>query len=135
MTPTDLIAECQRRGIALAPALDYDAPDGALDADLEKRLREHKLDVIRELAVPARADLRFSPAGPDWRFEWLREMGILALRWRDALDAEVTALLRELLAETPRTLEEWLALGRMIAAAEADLRRAGKLPPVPNFGP
>jgi len=32
-------------------------------------------------------------------------------------------------------LEEWLALGRMIADAEADLRRAGKLPPVPNFGP
>jgi hypothetical protein len=135
MSAADLIAECHRRGIALAPALDYDGPDGALDAGLEGRLRESKIDVIRELAGPAGVDPRSGPPAPDWRFEWLREMGMLALRWRDAADPEVKALLRELLAETPRTLTEWLAFGRLIAAAEADLRQAGKLPPVPNFGP
>lgn len=135
MSAADLIAECRRRGIALAPALDYEGPDDAVDAGLEHRLREHKADVIRELIGPAGVDPRSGPAGRDWRFEWLVEMGMLVLRWRDSTDPEVKALLRGLLHETPQTLEEWLVLGGMIQDAEADLRRAGKLPPIPNFGP
>jgi hypothetical protein len=55
--------------------------------------------------------------------------------WRDATDAKVKALLRELLTETPTTLAEWLRLGAMIRDVECDLRRAGKLPEIPNFGP
>jgi hypothetical protein len=43
--------------------------------------------------------------------------------------------LRKLFNETPTTLGEWLLLGGVIRDAEADLRRAGKLPPTPNFGP
>jgi hypothetical protein len=135
MNVTDLIAECHRHGVTLAPALDYEGPDGVLDGGLEQQLRDQKVEVIRELVGPAGGNPTSGPRGPDWRFEWLREVGMLALRWRDATDSEVKALLRELLAETPRTLPEWLILGEMIRDAEADLRRAGKLPPVPNFEP
>ncbi|HKB05370.1 MAG TPA: hypothetical protein VKD90_24310 [Gemmataceae bacterium] len=39
-----------------------------------------------------------------------------------------------LLDETPKTQAEWLTLGDKICHAEVDLRRAGTLPPVPNFG-
>ena len=37
--------------------------------------------------------------------------------------------------EEVESVEEWLALGALIRDAEADLRRVGKLPPVPNFAP
>jgi len=60
---------------------------------------------------------------------------MLALRCRDATDPDAKALLRALLDETPKTQAEWLALGDMICHAEADLRRVGKLPQIPNFGP
>jgi hypothetical protein len=135
MTTVELIAECERQGVVLAPALDYDGPEGALARGLEDRLRERKMEVIRALVGPDGSDSRDRPAGPDWRFEWLREVGMLALRWRDATDAEVKALLRELIAETPATLAEWLRMGAMIRDVEYDLRRAGKLPEIPNFGP
>jgi hypothetical protein len=135
MSTTNLLADCRRLGITLTPALDYDGPDGVLDAALEARIRERKFELIRALVGPAGADVRDGPSGPDWRFEWLREFGIVFLRGRDAQDPQVKALLRELLAETPRTLGEWLTLGTLIREAEFDLRRAGKLPPIPNFRP
>jgi hypothetical protein len=135
MSATDIIAECIQAGVTLTPALDFNGPDAALATGLEQRLRDQKVAVVRELVGPPGADPRGGPAPPDWRFEWLREMGILALRWREAADPDVRALLRELLNETPTTLGEWLMLGGMIRDAEADLRRAGKLPLIPNFGP
>jgi hypothetical protein len=135
MTAAELIAKCERLGVTLAPALDYEGPQDVLDRGLEDRLREQKTEVVRALVGPASADARDGSAGPDWRFEWLREVGMLALRWRDATDAKVKALLRELLTETPTTLAEWLRLGAMIRDVECDLRRAGKLPEIPNFGP
>jgi hypothetical protein len=135
MNTTKLITECSRLGIVLTPALDFDGPDEVLSDGVEQQLRDQKHEVIRELIGPATVEPRHAPTAPDWRFEWLREMGMLALRWRDASDPDIKALLRELLAETPRTLTEWLRLGDMICGAEVDLRRAGKLPPIPNFDP
>ena len=135
MTADELISECHRQGVSLVPALDYEGPDDVLVGGLEDRLREHKSDVIRALVGSAGTDARVGSTCLDWRFEWLREAGMLALRWRDATDAEVKALLRELLAETPTTLAEWLRLGAMIRDTEFDLRWAGKLPQIPNFGP
>jgi len=131
----DLLEDCRRAGVKLIPALDYDGPAAALDGGLETRLKEHKFDVLRRLLGSASTDVRAGWFGTDWRFEWVHEVGALYLRLRDSTDAEVKALLREVLAETPRNLEEWLAQGAMIRDAEADLRRAGKLPPIPNFGP
>jgi hypothetical protein len=135
MSASDIIAECIQGGVDLTPALDFDGPDDAFAGDLEQRLRDHKVEVIRELVGRTGIEPRGGPAGPDWRFEWLREMGIVALRWREATDLHVKALLRELLDETPKSLDEWLILGGMIRDAEVDLRRAGKLPQIPNFGP
>jgi hypothetical protein len=135
MTAGDLIAECERQGVLLVPALDFEGPEDILAEGLEARLRERKTELIRVLVGSAGTDVLVSLPGLDWRFEWLREVGMLALRWRDATDAEVKALLRELLAETPTTLAEWLRLGAMIRDTEFDLRRAGKLPQIPNFGP
>jgi hypothetical protein len=135
MTATELILECDRLGVSLVPSIEYEGSEDILAAGLEERLREQKTEVIRALVGPATGDARSGPEGPDWRFEWLREVGKLALRWRDATDHETKGLLRELLAETPTTLAEWLHLGDMICNTEFDLRRAGKLPPIPNFGP
>jgi hypothetical protein len=134
MSPIDLLTTCRDRGVTLSPALDFDGPDDALGDDTIALIRAHKPDLLRLLVGPPTANPR-ADACPDWRAEWVREIGLLALRWRDATDPEVKARLRELLAETPRTLAEWLVLGDMIRAAEYDLRRAGKLPPVPNYGP
>lgn len=135
MSTTDLLEECRRAGVRLTPALDYEGPEAALAGGLEARLREHKLDAIRALVGAAASDVKAGWFGTDWRFEWVQEVGLLYLRLRDATDGEVKAVLRELLAETPRTLDEWLILAGMIRDAEADLRRIGKLPPIPNFGP
>jgi len=135
MTAADLIAECERQGVLLAPALDFEGPEDVLAGGLEHRLRKRKAEVIRALMGPGGIDARSGPTNPDWRFEWLREVGMLALRWRDATDPDAKVLLRELLAETPTTLAEWLRLGGMIRDAEYDLRYAGKLPKIPNFGP
>jgi hypothetical protein len=134
MSPADLVVTCMERGVLLSPALDLDGPEEALDEGLEKALSDQKLDVLRALLGPAGADPRAGPDPPDWRFEWLREMGMLAMRLRDG-GPEAKARLRPLLLERPRTLAEWLVLGGKIAAAEADLTRVGKLPAVPNFGP
>jgi hypothetical protein len=134
MSPFDLLMTCRDRGITVTPALDLDGPDDALGEELIALLRSQKPAVLRLLVGPTTADPR-AEVCPDWRAEWVRETGLLALRWRDAADPEVKAHLRELLAETPRTLDEWLTLGGMIRDAESDLRRAGKLPPVPNYGP
>ena len=133
MSTADLIAECERKGVSLVPALDYEGPEDVLAGGLEDRLRERKTEVIRSLVGTPDTDARSGPSSPDWRFEWLREMGMLALRLRDATDPDVKALLRELLAETPTTLAEWLRLGAMIRETEFELRRAGKLPAIPNF--
>lgn len=135
MIATDIIAECIHAGVTLTPALDFDGPDEAFAGGLDQRLRDYKVEVIRELVGCPGVDLRGGPTPPDWQFEWLREMGILALRWREVTDPDVKAILRELLDETPKSLDEWLILGGMIRDAEVDLRRAGKLPRIPNFGP
>jgi len=135
MSAADLIAECVRLGVSLTPALDYEGPEDVLAGGMEDLLRDRKIEVIRALVGSAGTEVRDGSAGPDWRIEWLREVGMLALRWRDATDPETKALLRELLAETPTTLAEWLHLGDMICNAEFDLRRAGKLPPIPTFRP
>ena len=135
MSTTDLLEECRRAGVTLAPALDYEGFEAALSGGLEARLKERKIDILRTLVGAATTDPRAGWFGTDWRFEWVQEVGLLYLRLRDSPDAEVKALLRELLVETPRTRDEWLKLGAMIRDAEADLRRAGKLPAVPNFGP
>lgn len=135
MSAIELLEECRRLGVALSPALDVDGPDGVLTAGLEARLRDLKVDVIRLLVGEAAADPRAGWFGTDWRFEWVQDVGLLYLRLRASPDADVQGLIRELLAETPRTMDEWLALGAIIRDAEADLRRAGRLPPVPNFGP
>lgn len=132
MSPAALIAHCRDRGVALTPALDFDGPADALGADVIALLRDRKADILRHLVGPAGADPR-AETYADWRSEWLRETGMLALRWRDAADAEVKAALREVLTETPRTEAEWLILEDIIGSAEFDLRRAGKLPPVPNY--
>jgi hypothetical protein len=133
MSTTELLEECQRAGVTLTPALDYEGPEAALAGGLEARLKERKIDVIRMLVGAATTDPRAGWFGTDWRFEWVQEVGLLYLRLRDSPDADVKALLRELLVETPQTQNEWLVLGAMIRDAEADLRRTGKLPPVPNF--
>src|SRR2546430_2323947 len=135
MNISALFEECRRAGVKLTPALDYEGPAAALDGGLEAKLTGHKFDVLRRLLGSASTDVRAGWVGMDWRFEWVQEVGALYLRLRDSPDAEVKALLREVLAETPRNLEEWLALGAMIRDTEADLRRAGKLPPIPNFAP
>jgi hypothetical protein len=135
MSTTELLDACRQAGVTLAPALDYEGPEAALSGGLEDRLKEQKIDVIRMLVGAATTDPRAGWFGTDWRFEWVQVVGLLYLRLRDTPDPEVKALLRELLVETPRTRDEWLKLGEMIRDAEADLRRAGKLPPVPNFGP
>ncbi len=134
MSPVELLTACRARGVTVTPALDLDGPADALGDDVIALIRIQKPNLLRLLIGQTGADPR-AEACPDWRAEWVREMGLLALRWRDAADPEVKARLRELLAETPRTLDEWLVLGDMIRAAEHDLRRAGKLPPVPNYGP
>jgi hypothetical protein len=135
MTTTELLEECRAAGVTLSPALDFEGPEAALAAGLETRLRDRKLDVIRALVGSAASDPRSGWFGTDWRFEWVQEVGLLYLRLRDSPDGDVKALVRELLAETPRTLDEWLILAEMFRDAEADLRRTGKLPPIPNFGP
>jgi hypothetical protein len=134
MNPLHLLTVCRDRGVAVTPALDLDGPADALGEDTIAMIRAHKPDLLRLLVGPPGADTR-AEACPDWRAEWVREAGLLALRWRDAADPEVKTRLRELLSETPRSLDEWLILGDMIRDAESDLRRAGKLPPVPNYGP
>jgi hypothetical protein len=133
MSITSLISECMEAGITLTPALDYDGPEEALSDGLETRLRRHKFDVLRQLVGAAEVNPHEPTIGMDWRVEWLKEYGMLAVRCRDSPDHEVAFRLRELLAETPRTQAEWLHLGDMIAQVESDLRREGKLPPIPNF--
>jgi hypothetical protein len=83
MRATDIISECIQARVTLTPALDFKGPETAMAAGLEQRLRDNKVEVIRELVGPSGADPRDGPAPPDWRSEWLREMGILALSWRD----------------------------------------------------
>jgi hypothetical protein len=134
MTPTSLIVYCHENHVILTPVLEFDGPDAVLGAEVLEQLRSQKNEILRVLLGPPGADPRTGLALPDWRGEWLREMGLLALRWRDTVDHDAKALLRELLAETPRTLDQWLILGGMIRDAEFDLRKAGKLPPIPNFG-
>ena len=133
MSTTELLDHCCQAGVTLTPALDYEGPEAALAGGLEVRLKERRVDVIRRLVGSSSDDPRAGWFGTDWRFEWVQEMGLLYLRLRDSPDPEVKALLRELLVETPRTRDEWLILGGMIRDAEAELRRTGKLPPVPNF--
>jgi hypothetical protein len=135
MIITTLLEQCRVDGVKLTPALDYEGPEAALAKGLEAKLKQHKHDVLRRLLGSAATDVRAGWFVSDWRFEWVQEVGLVCLRQRESADGEVKALFRELLNETPRTLEEWLVLGTMIRDAEADLRRAGKLPPVPNFSP
>src|SRR5262245_48706195 len=134
MSTMELLEECRRAGVTLTPALDFEGPEAALAGGLEARLKERKIDVIRTLVGAATTDARAGWFGTDWRFEWVQEVGLLYLRLRASPDPEVKALLRELLVETPQTQDEWLILGGKIRDAEADLRRAGKLVPIPNFG-
>jgi hypothetical protein len=135
MSTIRLLEECRAAGVTLSPALEFEGPEAALAAGLEACLQEGKLDVIRVLVGSAASDPRAGWFGSDWRFEWVQELGLLYLRLLESPDPEVKALYRELLAETPRTRDEWLILGGIIRDAESDLRRAGKLPPIPNFGP
>lgn len=135
MIINDLLEQCHKAGVKLIPALDYEGPAIAFANGLEAMLKEHKNDVLRRLLGSASSDVRAGWFGSDWRFEWVQEVGLLFLQMRDSPGPEVKALYRELLAETPRTQDEWLVFGAMIRDAEADLRRAGKLPPIPNFGP
>jgi len=71
------------------------------------------------------------PDWRDWRLEWLLEVGVLYLRLRDCQDQDVVTRLRPLSLATPGSIEEWLALGRRIADAEAELRDRGRLPAYP----
>jgi hypothetical protein len=63
--------------------------------------------------------------------EWQLYVGMLYLRMRSCTDADVLARLRALADATPRTLAEWLALGRRIIDTEHELRQQGKLPEYP----
>ena len=134
MSPSALIMHCRDLGITLTPALDFDGPADALGEDVIALIRSQKPALLRLLVGPPGADQRGDP-GPDWRAEWVREAGLLALRCRNTTDTDVQDRLRSPLAETPRALTEWLILGEMIRDAEYDLRRAGKQPPVPNYDP
>lgn len=53
MTPAEIVAECERRGVllTLGPnlALQYDAPAGALTHELRAALTEHKAGVVQTL--------------------------------------------------------------------------------------
>ena len=90
MTTSDLLEECRRAGVTLAPALDYEGPEAAFSGGLDGRLKEQKIDVLRMLVGAATTDPRAGWFGTDWRFEWVQEVGLLYLRLRDSPDAEVS---------------------------------------------
>lgn len=49
MTPQELLAELDRRGVILTPVGDklrYDAPAGVLTPDLKEAMRQHKADLL-----------------------------------------------------------------------------------------
>lgn len=54
MTPSDLLAECTRRGIALRPegeAIRYSCPKGAMTDELRSLIREHKAALLALLSA------------------------------------------------------------------------------------
>lgn len=65
----------------------------------------------------------------DWRLEWLHELGVLWLRYRDCQDLLASDTLKPFLHLSPTTCEEWIALGTQLREAEDELRQMGKLPP------